>query len=177
MRTFLAAITLLMVACGPAPTPSPAAAEPVIAFDELGRFRLELEFPKATYASGEEIEAVARLRFAGPGAIEVAGPAGGLIYFSLEEVDGHRGAGFAHDDACAAYGIDAAEPYTSGLVRSGATFPGDPNRAFIEAFGDDPVYRLPAGTWDIKAWSSFVGKGCNPPETELGASVRIVVTD
>lgn len=178
MRVLVVVMVLLLVACGPGPTPSPnGAAEPVIAFDEQGPFRLELEFPKATYAAGEEIEALARLRFAGPGAIEVAGPAGGLISFSLKEVDGPRGAGFFHDDACAAYGVDAADPYTGGLVKSGATFPGDPNRAFIEAFLDDPVYRLPAGTWDISAWSSFLGKGCNQPETELSTNVRIVVTD
>ena len=178
MRLLLVAMALLLIACGPAPSPSPVgAAEPVIAFDEQGQFRLELEFPKATYTAGEEIEAVARLRFAGPGAIEVAGPAGGLINFSLDEVDGPRNAGFAQDAACAAYGIDATEPYTTGLKKSGATFTGDPNRAFMEAFWDDPVYRLPPGTWDISASSSFVGKGCNPPTTELSASVRIVVTD
>ena len=50
-----------LAACGPAPSPEPSSAvEPVIAADEEGLFRLELELPKATYAAGEPIEGVAQ---------------------------------------------------------------------------------------------------------------------
>jgi hypothetical protein len=177
MRIVIPALVLLLLACGPAPTPSPTAAEPVIAFDEQGKFRLELELPKTTYAAGEPIDGMARLRFAGPGGVEIAGPAGGPIGFALIDVDGPRDVGGAQDAACAPYGIDPGQPFTTGLVKSGGFSPDDPADDFIEAFLNDPVYRLPAGTWDIQAWSSFLGKGCELPETRLNASVRIVVTD
>ena len=167
-----------LAACGPAPTPAPSsAAEPVIAADEEGLFRLELELPKATYAAGEPIEGVARLRYGGQGAVEVAGAAGGLIGFSLVDVDGPRDVGGGQDAACAPYGLDPANPITTALTKSGGYSPDDPADDFIEAFLSDPIYRLPAGTWEIQAWTNFLGQGCALPATELSASVRITVTD
>jgi hypothetical protein len=167
-----------LAACGPAPAPEPSGAgEPVISADENGLFRLELELPKATYAAGETIEGVTRLRYAGPGAIEVAGATGGLIGFSLIDVDGPRDVGGGQDAACAPYGLDPANPITTPLTKSGGYSPDDPADDFIEAFLSDPIYRLPAGTWEIQAWTNFLGQGCMPPETSLSTSVRITVTD
>ncbi len=167
-----------LAACGPAPTPEPSGAvEPVIAADEAGLFRLELELPKATYAAGEPIEGVARLRYGGQGAVEVAGAAGGLIGFSLVDVDGPRDVGGGQDAACAPYRLDPANPITTALTKSGGYSPDDPADDFIEAFLSDPIYRLPAGTWEIQAWTNFLGQGCTLPATELRTSVRITVTD
>ena len=168
----------VLAACGQAPSPEPSSAvEPVIAADEDGLFRLELELPKTTYAAGEPIAGVARLRYAGQGAVEVAGAAGGLISFSLVDVDGPRDVGGGQDAACAPYGLDPANPITTALSKSGGYSPADPADDFIEAFLSDPIYRLPAGTWEIQAWTNFLGQGCTPPVTELNASVRITVTD
>ena len=166
-----------LAACGPAPAPESTAAVPVIAADGEGLFRLELEVAKATYAAGETIEGLARLRYAGPGAIEVAGAAGGLIGFSLLDVDGPRDVRGGQDAACAPYGLDPANPITTALTKSGGYSPDDPADDFIEAFLSDPIYRLPAGTWEIQAWTNFLGQGCTPPETRLSTSVRISVTD
>ena len=167
-----------LAACGPAPTPAPSdAVEPVIAADEDGLFRLELELPKATYAAGEPIEGIARLRYGGQGAVEVAGAAGGLIGFSLVDVDGPRDVGGGQDAACAPYRLDPANPITTALTKSGGYSPDDPADDFIEAFLGDPIYRLPAGTWEIQDWTNFLGQGCTLPATELRASVRITVTD
>jgi len=178
MRLLVAAVVLVVVACGPSPTASPnGQTEPVIAFDEQGLYRLELELPKATYAAGEPIEGVARLRFAGPGVVEVAGSSSGLIGFSLVDVDGPRDVGGGQDAACAPYGFDPANPITTGLTKSGGYSPDDPADDFIEAFLNDPIYRLPAGAWEIQAWTNFLGKGCTMPATELSAEVRIVITD
>ena len=167
-----------LAACSLAPMPEPSgAAEPVISADEQGLFRLELELPKATYAAGEPIEGFARLRYAGQGGVEVAGAAGGLIGFSLLDVDGPRDVGGGQDAACAPYGLDPANPITTTLAKSGGYSPDDPADDFIEAFLNDPIYRLPAGTWEIQAWTNFLGQGCTPPETRLSTSVRITVTD
>jgi hypothetical protein len=167
-----------LAACGPAPAPeASSAAEPVISAVENGLFRLELELNKATYAAGEPIEGVARLRYAGQGGLEVAGAAGGLIGFSLLDVDGPRDVGGGQDAACAPYGLDPANPITTALTKSGGYSPDDPADDFIEAFLNDPVYRLPAGTWEIQASTSFLGQGCTPPETRLSTSVRISVND
>jgi hypothetical protein len=178
MRVLIVAVAILTVACGPSPTPSPTGAvEPVIALDEQGPFRLELELRKATYAVGEPIEGIARLRYAGPGGIEIAGSGGGLIGFSLVDVDGPRDVGGGQDLACAAYDLDPQTPFTTGLQKSGGFDPNNPAHDFAEAFLNDPVYRLPAGRWEIQAWSNFLGQGCALPETRLVASLRIVVTD
>lgn len=178
LLTSLIAAAAGLAGCGSAPTPSPPeAAEPVIAADEQGPFRLELELPKTTYATGEPIDGVARLQFAGPGAIEVAGSGGGLIGFSLIDVEGPRDVGGAQAASCTAYGLDPQTALTTGLTKSGGFDPNHPAHDFAEAFLNDPVYRLPAGTWEIQAWSNFLGKGCELPETRLRTSVRIVVTD
>ena len=167
-----------LAACGPAATPTPSGAvAPVIAADEDGLFRLELELPKATYAAGEPIEGITRLRYGGQGAVEVAGAAGGLIGFSLVDVDGPRDVGGGQDAACAPYRLDPANPITTALTKSGGYSPDDPADDFIEAFLNDPIYRLPAGTWEIQSWTSFLGQGCTPPVTELRTSVRITVAD
>ena len=179
-RLLLAAIVaaVALAACGSTPAPEPSSADaPVIAADEEGPFRLELELPKATYAAGEPIEGVARLRYGGQDAVEVAGAAGGLIGFSLVDVDGPRDVGGGQDAACAPYGLDPANPITTALTKSGGYSPDDPADDFIEAFLKDPVYRLPAGTWEIQAWTNFLGKGCALPATELSAQVRITVTE
>ena len=110
----------------------------MIAADEDGLFRLELELPKATYAAGEPIEGVARLRYGGQGGVEVAGAAGGLIGFSLVDVDGPRDVGGGQDAACAPYGLDPANPITTALTKSGGYSPDDPADDFIEAFLERP---------------------------------------
>ena len=176
MRVFVIAIALLLVACGEAPTPSPRAAESVVAFDEQGLYRLELELPKATYAAGETIEGIARLRFAGPGATDIAGSGSGLIVTSLVDADGTVLTGGQTLD-CSPYTIDPANPLSTGLVKSGGYSPDDPADDFIEAFLKDPVFRLPAGNWAIQASSDFQGKDCAPPRIQLATSIQIVVTD
>jgi hypothetical protein len=178
MRVVLVAVLLLLPGCGPSPTALPRGqAEPLTVMDEQGLFRVELELPKATYAAGEPIEGVGRLLFAGPGTIGVAGPAGGLINFSLLEVDGPRDVGSAQDAACASYTLDSTSPLTSELRKSGGYSADDPNQDFAEAFLNDPVYRLPAGTWEIEAFSEFLAEGCTPPTMRLSAAIEIVVTD
>ena len=177
MRILVTALALVLISCGPAPRPSPSEAEAVVAFDEQGQFRLELELPKTTFAAGEPITGVARLQFAGPGGIEVAGSGGGLIGFSLIDVEGPRDVGGGQDASCAAYGLDPQTSFTTGLTKSGGFDANNPADDFAQAFLNDPVYRLPAGTWEIEAWSTFLGKGCELPETKLSTSVRIVVTD
>ena len=169
-------LVLGLAACSSAPTPTAGVAQPVVAFDEEGPFRLELELPKTTYAAGEPIDATARLRFAGPGSIEIAGSGSALIVTALVDSDGTVLTGAATSD-CAPYTIEPASPFTTGLVKSGGFRPDDPSDDFIEAFLEDPVFRLPTGSWGIQASSEFAGKGCTPPTVELSVTVPITVTD
>ena len=176
MRILLAAIALVLAACGLSPNPSPPAAGPVVASDEQGPFRLELELPKTTYAAGESIEGVARLRFAGPGSMDIAGSGSALIVTSLVDANGQELTGAATAD-CAPYTLDPDNPLTTGLVKSGGFLPDDPSDDFVEEFLKDPVFRLPAGNWGIRASAEFLGKGCEGPATKLATTVPIVVTE
>ena len=176
MRILVVALALALAACGPSPEPSPAASEPVVAADESGPFRLELELGKTTYAAGEPIEGIARLRFAGPGPIHIAGSGSALIVTALVDADGMVLTGAATSD-CAEYTIDPASPFATGLVKSGGYLPDDPSDDFVEAFLKDPVFRLPAGNWAIQASSEFLGRGCTPPTTKLSVTVPIIVTE
>jgi hypothetical protein len=176
MRILVTVLALVLVSCGPPQTPEPTEAESVVSFDEQGPFRLELELPKATYAAGEPIEGLARLRFAGPGSAEIAGSGSALIVTALADANGTVLTGAATAD-CAPYTIDPATPFTTGLEKSGGFLPDDPSDDFIEAFLKDPVFRLPAGNWAIQASSEFAGHGCTPPMIKLSVTVPIVVTD
>ena len=162
--------------CAPAPTSQPSVADvPVTASDEQAGFRLELVLPRVNYRVGEEITGRAVLTAVAP--IEVAGSGSGLIGFSLHDVDRGRSVLGGQDSDCRAYGLDPQNPYSTGLIKSGGYDPADPSEDWIEAFLRDPVYRLPAGTWEIEVWTSFLGRGCEPPAIDLSAKVRIVVTD
>jgi hypothetical protein len=177
MRNLIAASLLVLVACGPTPAASPSAvSQPVIAVDEQGPFRLELELPSMAYAQGEPIEAVARLRFAGPGSIVIAGSGSGLITTSLLDADGTALTGAATAD-CVPYTIDAATPWTTGFVKSGGYAADDPSDDFVESFLKDPIFRLPAGHWGVEASADFFGEGCDLPQIKLRTRVPIVVTD
>ena len=177
MGFLIAAVVLVLVACGSAPTTSPSAAtQPLIAVDEQGPFRLELELPRAVYAAGEPIAVVARLRFAGPGSIDIAGSGSGLIITSLLDADGTALTGAATAD-CAPYTIDAAAPLTTGFVKSGGYVPDDPTDDFVESFLKDPIFRLPAGNWGVEASAEFFGEGCELPQIKLTTRVPIVVTE
>jgi hypothetical protein len=160
-------------------TPNAAAEElRAEANDPAGPYKLTFEFPKSVWAAGEPITARAELSYIGVGQSKITGAGGSPIGFSLDEVNGSRDMGGASTADCAAYTVGSLQPVATGLQKSGAWTPDDPNAAFWQAwFADRSGYTLPAGDWDITAEAHFSVGGCSGPDHHLKVTLRIHVTD
>ena len=135
-------------------TISPAG--PVVASAEDASFRLDLTTPQATYSAEDAIEPVARMTYLGPRATETILHAAYPIGFRIEEVGGQRSMGGGMDQPC--LGTELAKGESAVLPFAKAGSPDDPAQGFDRAWYEDPVLRLPAGTWRIIAYLDvFIG--------------------
>lgn len=181
MRQLLAfALSLVIVAgCGSATDTAPPASSPlapVRAQDQQGPFRLVFELPSGTWRAGDPIDGIASLEVIG-GGVDLGGSGGGLLGFSFAEVGGSRRIDPIWTADCAPYRLEPGKPVTSGITKSGAFIPGDPNADFYRAFIADPLVHLPAGDWTISATTTFVeGVGCSGQSRTMTATVPVHVT-
>jgi hypothetical protein len=171
------ALCLVVVGCGA----GPAASATARAKDSQGQFQLVLELPRTDWHMSDSITGEATLSFVGSGGADVGAPADGLIGFEFVEVGGNRHMGPASNVACAHYQLDAGQPITSPIKKSGAFLPQDPNADFYRGFLADPVVHLPAGDWTVTAVASLIDgwpcvKSASTPPEELQATVTVHVT-
>jgi len=135
-------------------TISPAG--PVVASAEDASFRLDLTTPQATYGPEDAIEPVARVTYLGPRATETIFHAAYPIGFRIEEVGGQRLMGGGMDTPCLRTELAKGESAVLPFAKAGS--PDDPRQGFDRAWYEDPVLRLPAGTWRIIAYLDvFIG--------------------
>lgn len=179
MRNLFAVALILVVAgCGGgigATPPASSASPPVHAEDQQGLFRLAFDLPHGTWRTGDAIDGVASLEVAG-GGVDLGGSGGGVIGFSFAEVGGSRQVGPIWSADCAPYRLEPGKRMTSGITKSGAMNPSDPNADFYGSFLADPLVHLPAGEWTISAIASFVeGLGCSGRDHTMTATVQVHV--
>jgi hypothetical protein len=144
-----------------------ATLEPGHAEERRGDFVFTFDLPKTTWRTTESITGEARLAYLGTIATHASTYGGGPISFWLTEVSGTRSVKPALLMSCVSMPITAATPITSGLSKSGG---GD--SAWADAFVKDPLYRLPAGEWDLRAEAWFEESGCSG-EAPLTATIRL----
>ena len=80
--------------------------------------------------------------------------------------------------ACFDYTIGPDQPIKTPYIKSLGINPGEPNEAFYLNFLDDPLFRLPPGSWHVTAWASLVTGGpelCDGRQVDLRASLLIIV--
>ena len=154
-----AALVLVVVVGGLAMRGRPTTispAGPVVASAEDASFRLDLTTPQATYRPEDAIEPVARMTYLGPRATEKIFHAMYPIGFRIEEVGGVRLMGGGMDTPCK--WTDLAKGASALLPFGKAGSPDNPEEGFDRAWYEDPVLRLPAGTWRIIAYLDvFIG--------------------
>lgn len=131
------------------PTPGASPDRPVIATAEDASFRLTLTTPRAMYSPDDAIEPVASVTYLGPQATETIFHAAYPIGFRIEEVGGERLMGGGMDLPCLR--TELANAGSAVLPFGKAGSPDDPKQGFDRAWYEDPVLRLPAGTWRIIA--------------------------
>lgn len=160
-----------------ASTPSAAAHGPPSAATD-GPFTLTLSAGRASYRADEPIDdIVAELVYAGGvSELTISGSGSGLVVFSTEELNGTRHqTGFQHDD-CVPYAIQSDQPIREPFSKSGGYSADDPNRAYWEQYFAERELRLPAGEWDMTAWSTLYEDGhCTGIRRDLRTTIRIAV--
>lgn len=141
-------------------------------------FTLVITSPQATWPEGEAIQVQAELSYEGPLPVTtIWSSGGGVIGFSVEEVNGDRKMDAIREASCAPYTIGQGQPITTPYIKSGAINPGEPNEAFYRDFFEDPLFRLPPGSWRITAWASLnTGPDCGGGRAvDLRASLLVLV--
>lgn len=188
---FVAACTSVPPTAAPTPT-SPAvsaapasaspiaspAGSPVISSVEAavpeGNLRLTLISARPSYAANEPIDVNAELAYLGPQAsVNVAGSGDGLLFFSLKQLDGHLEMGYGATDDCRPYRLEQAKPLTTPYLKSGGFGNGDADAPFWRQFFADPVFRLPAGQWQVTVLATYVGPGCTLPTRTTTTSITL----
>lgn len=170
-------VLLLATGCSSSTTP-PQAFGPVRDVDRDRDFVLTLETTKATWQAEEPIEVLTTLEYVGPGdGTPYFGSGGGPLTFDLREMSGTRILeGLATAD-CATHEIDVDRPLRTGYQKSGGFSPGEPNEAFYRAFLNDPLFRLPAGDWELSVRAYlYLPPGCGGGrEVDLRATIGLRV--
>jgi hypothetical protein len=176
----VAALCLVVAGCS-ATTPTPAAPTPVPtpaqATATQGRYQLVFELPKTDWRASDSITGLATLSLIGSGGVDFGSSGSGPIGFGFDEVGGSRQMGPAWTADCTSRRLDAGQPKTSQITKSGGFIGEDPNVDFYRSFFADPLVHLPAGDWTITAVASFVeGTLCSGASYTLKAAILVHVS-
>jgi hypothetical protein len=177
------AVVVLVVVGGLAirsPTPTTGPGGPVVGTAEDANFRLVLTTPRSTYTTNDAIEPVATVTYLGPNAMETMFHATQPIGFRIEEVGGVRLMGGGTRLPCLSTELAKGASAIVAFGKSGS--PDDPKNGFDLAWYEDPVLRLPAGTWRILANLDVnigTGGGCGAERHQLTVenTVQVVAGD
>lgn len=146
---------------------------PVQAATDDGVFRLGLATPHAVYAPGDAIEPIATVTYLGPDAEVRMSHAAQAIGFRIEEVGGERATGGGTRLPCRSTHLLKGEPIAQPFLKHGS-----PDEVFDQAWYEDPVLRLPPGTWRVVAMlNSTVGEDCRGEAHRLEVANVIRVVD
>ena len=170
-------VACLVMGCG---TPLPDGSTGPATINAVTRdrdFLLVLRTSRSSWVAGEPIEVFAILRYAGGQRTEYWSSGGGPIAFGLQELGGSRHMDAIRDADCRRFEMTAADPLTMAYRKSGGFDPGDENEAFYRSFFDDPVFRLPAGRWEVTAdVDLYLPPGCGEGrEVKLSTSLTLRV--
>jgi hypothetical protein len=174
---------------GPSPSPvqSLSAADPAGAIGPVSdsmsaqNFELRLTADDAEHAANEPIDVEATLTYTGPDAGAILyGSGTGPIGFSvvrLEDGFNPGGSGPAFTSDCSQHAFAQGQPVRYLFQKSGGFSADDPNARVYEAYLNDPLLRLPPGTWRIGAGAGgSLGRDCTGLHLNLQAEIVVTVT-
>jgi hypothetical protein len=143
-----------------------------------GDFELTLRSAKVHYTTEEPIDVVGELAYTGTAAsVVISTDSGGPVLFAVREpVFGGIQLGGISDLTCARSTLTRNTPLVVPFKKAG-TFDGEhPQASQFQGYLEDPVFRLPAGTWHIVASAQSPCLG-SEPSFRLEAEIAIVVSD
>ena len=170
-----AALSLVVAGCGSGSSPSPSGApEPVSGAARDATFAITLAADRGPYRAGEPITVGAGYTYLGPKGTERVFHASSAVGFRIEEIGGTRGMGGGMDQPCLFTDVVASRPVAAPFFKSGA-ISDVPGVGFDLAWYQDPVLRLPAGSWRIIAYLDVYLGACGGEHHTLEAAVVIAV--
>ena len=140
--------------------------------DEL--FSLTIHADSGRYAAEEPIKIATTLRFVGDEPTTVTSSGGGLVVFSIEQLDGPVDVEGAQTADCMPYEYRPGDTESTGFRKSGGYSNDDPMADFWRSFFGEPELRLPAGEYRITATAGYGAPECGEERT-IEASIVIVV--
>jgi hypothetical protein len=158
-------------------SPATSPGGPVVATAEDANFRLVLTTPRSTYTTNDAIEPVATVTYLGPNATETMFHAMYPVGFRIEEVGGVRNMGGGMDQPCKS--TELAKGGSDALPFGKAGSPDEPTAGFDIDWYQDPVLRLPVGTWRIIAYLDIQLDKCGgePHQLTVENVVHVVAGD
>jgi hypothetical protein len=157
---------------------SPFGAETITATDRSGDYELTIRSAKPSYSADEPIVIEASLLYDGPeSSVRIShggGASGGPLGFgTVEPVIGSLRLGTVFDMARHSTVLERGRQLTVPFAKGAGAFGNDPLIDQYTAYLEDPVLRLPPGTWHLIATAGFTGTG---GDVGLRAVIEIVVT-
>lgn len=154
---------------------------PVVATTSDGLFELTIRSTKARYVADEPIEIEASLTYRGSDPIQIAhgqGARGTALGFGIDEpVLGDLRLTPGVLESCERSTLEPGAPLNVAFEKSGGFSGEDPRAAEYRAYFEDPVLRLPVGTWHVFAVADFFIEECSAEAdlTELRVDIEIEV--
>jgi hypothetical protein len=173
----VATLALAMAACAGSASPSgsaPAEPEPVTDAARDVAFALTLSVDRAAFRSSEPITVAATWTYLGPKGAERVFHAARPVGFVIEEIGGGRGMGGGMELPCLFTDVVAGQPVAVPFGKAGEVTD-DPSAGFDLAWYQDPVLRLPPGSWRIVAYLDVYLGDCGGESHTLEAAVGVVV--
>jgi hypothetical protein len=143
-----------------------------------GDFQLTLRSAKARYTTAEPIDVVGELTYTGASASVVisADDAGPVLLSVREPVFGAIQLGGVSQLMCARSTLTRNTPVVVPFKKAGGFDGEHPQASQFQAYFEDPVFRLPAGTWHIVATAQSPCLG-SEASFKLETEIAIVVSD
>jgi hypothetical protein len=164
------ALSLVLAACGVMPGAS------LEARDSDAAFELVIRIGSSAYPANAPMEVATSLTYLGPEAeIQIAHSGMGAVGVALEQLDGPFDPGGSMTADCARSHLGRGVPRVVAYQKSGAWEGDAPNAAQLQAWMNDPVLRLPPGTYRFTAYGTFSEGDCGGTAHDLEASVEVVV--
>jgi hypothetical protein len=185
----LAVVALAVVGVGilgigrvTAPGGGPAGTGPVSATTIDGPFALTITSARGRYNAGDVIDVHAKLAFLGPAASVGIGHgdlvAHSPIGFSVEEpIFGNLRLGTVDRLMCGRSTLLRDQPIEVAFGKGGAWDGNDPQASAFEAYVRDPVFRLPPGTWHVRALADVSIGTCSADAYRLSVAIELQVAD
>ncbi len=143
-----------------------------------GDFVLTIMADEPFYTPGQPIGVQAGFLYQGPDQRVVVSTSHPITMFHVRQLDGPLEMTGDAPAICMRYELERHEQLTRQFTKTGGWSRSDPNADFYETWWSAPDLWLPAGRWQIKAYSDFnLGADCAGERLTMEAAIEVLVRE